>query len=87
MKLSTSFAFVGMIAFAGVAMAASPVPAPATTPAKPAVAAPAKPMAPAMDMNKEAISKKSSADADAKGLHGKERKKFREECKMAAKKM
>ena len=80
MKLSTSFAFVGMIAFAGVAMAASPVPAPATTPAKPA-------MAPAMDMNKEAISKKCSADADAKGLHGKERKKFREECKMAAKKM
>lgn len=40
-----------------------------------------------MSMDKDAVSKKCSADADAKGLHGKERKKFREECKMAAKKM
>ena len=87
MKLLTSFAFVGMIAFAGVAMAASPAPAPATTPAKPAVAAPAKPMAPAMDMDKDAINKQCIADANAKGLHGKERKKFKYECKKTAKKM
>ena len=33
-----------------------------------------------------AISLDCSKQADAKGLHGKERKKFREECKMAAKK-
>ncbi len=83
MKLSTSFALIGMMAFAGVAGAQT-----ATAPAKPAVMAPAKPMAaPAMSMDKDAVSKKCSADADAKGLHGKERKKFREECKMSAKKM
>jgi hypothetical protein len=35
------------------------------------------------DADKKALSKKCSADADAKGLHGKERKKFREECKAA----
>ncbi len=31
--------------------------------------------------DKAALSKKCSADADAKGLHGKERKKFRSACK------
>jgi cytoskeletal protein RodZ len=36
------------------------------------------------DAQKQAISKKCSADADAKGLHGKDRKKFREQCKTAA---
>jgi hypothetical protein len=42
-------------------------------------AAPAAPPAAAMD--KKAISKACSDQADAKGLHGKERKKFRSECK------
>ncbi len=40
---------------------------------------PAAPPAAAMD--KKAISKACSDQADAKGLHGKERKKFRSECK------
>jgi hypothetical protein len=40
---------------------------------------PAAPPAAAMD--KKAISKACSDQADAKGLHGKERKKFRFECK------
>jgi psiF repeat-containing protein len=31
--------------------------------------------------DKKAISKSCSDQADAKGLHGKERKKFRSECK------
>jgi hypothetical protein len=31
--------------------------------------------------DKKAISKACSEQADAKGLHGKERKKFRSECK------
>jgi len=54
----------------------------AETPAAPAPAATtaAKP-APMMDDAKKAKSKECSAEADAKGLHGKERKKFREECK------
>ena len=40
---------------------------------------PAAPPAAAMD--KKVISKACSDQADAKGLHGKERKKFRSECK------
>jgi hypothetical protein len=55
---------------------AAPVTAPATT-AKPAAAA--KPFTP-----KTEISKKCSADADAKKLHGTERKKFRATCMKAA---
>jgi psiF repeat len=41
--------------------------------------APAAPAASATDKN--AISKSCSDQANAKGLHGKERKKFRSECK------
>jgi hypothetical protein len=44
---------------------------PATAPAATATTTPAK----------TAISKACSAQADAKGLHGKERHKFRAECK------
>lgn len=33
------------------------------------------------DDAKKAKSKECSSEADAKGLHGKERKKFREQCK------
>ena len=51
--------------------------------------------APAMDkaamdkaaMDKKAISKACSDQANAKGLHGKERKKFRSECKHKGGKM
>lgn len=69
---------------------AAPVPAaasPAPEPAKPAPIAAAaatgaeKPAAGPED--KKAKSKDCSAQADAKGLHGKERKKFREACKKA----
>jgi hypothetical protein len=48
-------------------------PAPTT---KPAAAKPA-----ATDTDKKAISKACSDQATAKGLHGKERKSFRSECK------
>jgi hypothetical protein len=50
-------------------------PAPTTKPAatKPAAAAP--------DADKKAVSKACSDQATAKGLHGKERKAFRSECK------
>ena len=55
-------------------------PAPTT---KPAAAQPAatKPAATAADSDKKAISKACSDQATAKGLHGKERKTFRSECK------
>ena len=86
MKYALS-AFAALAIFAGTAFAqttpAKPV-AP-VVPAKPAVTAPvvATP-APASADDKQAKSKACSAQADAKGLHGKERKKFREECKKAA---
>src|ERR1700760_1960144 len=52
--------------------------------------APAAPPAPADAMSKSskphsAASIECSKEADAKGLHGKERKKFRSECKAKAK--
>jgi hypothetical protein len=48
-----------------------------TTPAKPV---PTKP-AITQSMSKDSIAKACSAQADSKGLHGAERKKFRSECK------
>ena len=65
---------------AGTAFAQTTAPA-----AKPA-AAPAPKMAPAKKMEKPrtAASMECSKEADAKGLHGKERKKFRSECKAKA---
>ena len=47
---------------------------------------PAADQAGAMD-SKKAISKACSDQANAKGLHGKERKKFRSECKRKGGKM
>ena len=52
-------------------------------------AAPAPAAAPAAKMDKKpvvhtAASLECSKEADAKGLHGKERKKFRSECKKTA---
>jgi hypothetical protein len=58
-----------------------------TAPATPAPAAKTAPMAPA---EKKAVKPRTAAsvecskDADAKSLHGKERKKFMSECKKAA---
>jgi hypothetical protein len=68
MKISTLVTAAAMSAFlAGAAFAQTTTPAPA--PAKPAPVA------------HSAKSIECSKEADAKGLHGKERKKFREECK------
>jgi hypothetical protein len=53
----------------------------AETPAPAAAAAAATTAAPMTDDAKKAKSKECSTEADAKGLHGKERKKFREACK------
>ena len=67
----------------GSAFAQTTAPA---TPAAPA-ATPAPKMAPAekkAEKPRTAASLECSKEADAKGLHGKERKKFRSECKRAA---
>lgn len=72
----------------GLAQTATPAP---SSPAKPAVTAPA-PAAPAKTAtagakttvsaaDKAAKSKECSTQADQKGLHGKARKRFRDDCK------
>jgi len=53
----------------------------ATVTAGTARAEDAAPAAKVSDAEKKAISKACSDQANAKGLHGKERKKFRSECK------
>jgi hypothetical protein len=65
----------------------SPVFAQAITPAPAAKTAPAPKAAPAekkAEKPRSAASLQCSKDADAKSLHGKERKKFMSECKKAA---
>ncbi|WP_413988765.1 phosphate starvation-inducible protein PsiF [Labrys okinawensis] len=70
-------AVAALVLSAGAAYAQT-TPAPAT----PAPAMKAKPAKPAMSADqKAAISKACSAAADKQGLHGKDRKKFRESCK------
>ena len=72
MKLTAlvSAAALALALTAGGAFAQATAPAPAAAPA----AAPAMHSAKSVECSKE---------ADAKGLHGKERKKFRAECKKA----
>ncbi len=72
---------------AGSALAQTTAPAtPATPSAKPAPAsAPTKADTPkAAKPERTAVSLECSKQADAKGLHGKKRKKFRSECKKNA---
>jgi psiF repeat len=73
MKIAIATAILSLAIGAGAAFAQNPPPAAAP------MAAPAQPAAGAAD--KKAISKSCSDQATAKGLHGKERKKFRSECK------
>ncbi len=63
------------------AQTTSPAPAPSTPPSA-AKTAPAPKAAKAAKAKPETstASKECSAEADAKGLHGKERKKFRAQC-------
>ena len=75
MRIAVTAALLLVIG-AGSAVAQNP-PA-ATTPAP--AAQPAAPTAMTPDA-KKALSKSCTDQANAKGLHGKERKKFRSECK------
>jgi hypothetical protein len=56
----------------------------ATAPATPAPAAKMAPAEKKAEKPRTPGSLECSKEADAKGLHGKERKKFRSECKKAA---
>ena len=75
MRLAISAALLSLVIGAGAAFAQNP-PASSSAPA----AAPAA-TAPAATDSKKALSKSCSDQANAKGLHGKARKKFRSECK------
>ena len=57
---------------------------PATPAAKTTPAAKAAPVEKKAEKPRTAASLQCSKDADAKGVHGKERKKFMSECKKAA---
>ena len=76
MKISTLLASVVVAGFVTTgAFAQTATPAPATPPAATTAPAKAKTKAP-----QSAASQACSAQADAKGLHGKDRKKFRQTC-------
>ena len=76
MKISSRIAAVAIASlfFAGPALAQGTTPAPAAT-------APSK----KAEKPRSAESLECSKQADAKGLHGKDRKKFRSECMKEAK--
>jgi len=71
---AAALALSASLLLAGSAFAQTTTPAPAASPA------PAKAEKP-----RSAASLECSKEADAKGLHGKERKKFRADCKKQAK--
>ena len=72
--VATAFASLLLMSSA-LAQTAAPAPAAKTAPAAKAEKAPVVHTAASLECSKE---------ADAKGLHGKERKKFRSECKKAS---
>jgi hypothetical protein len=77
MKLSTLAAAIGFACLAATSAFAIDAAAPAASPSPTASATPAaKPDKAAF----EAKSQECSKEADAQGLHGKERKKFRAKC-------
>jgi hypothetical protein len=81
MTLSSRLAATAVASLFLMGSAFAQTPAPATTTAPATTAAPA---AKKGDKPRSAESLECSKQADAKGLHGKERKKFRSECKKAA---
>ena len=66
---------------ASFAMAQTPAPKPATSAAKPAMTTPAATAPAATAKPRSATSMECSKKADAQGLQGKARKKFRSACK------
>ena len=83
MTLSSRVAATAIASLLLMGSAFAQATAPAAAPAAPAAAAPAAKMDKKPVVH-TAASLECSKEADAKGLHGKERKKFRSECKKAA---
>ena len=86
MTLSSRVAATAIASLLLMGSAFAQTTAPAATPAAPAAAPAATPAAPAAKAEKKprtAASLECSKQADEKGLKGKERKKFRSECKKA----
>ena len=80
--LITSIAVAGFLSTGAFAASAAPA-APAAASTTATVKKPASKMSP----EQTAISKQCSSMPDAKGLHGKDREKFRAECKKDGGKM
>jgi hypothetical protein len=78
MTLSSRVAATAIASLFLMGSAFAQTPAPAAAPAAPAAKMDKKPVV------HTAASLECSKEADAKGLHGKERKKFRSECKKGA---
>ena len=79
-RLLASFALAGFVATGAMAATTTTTTAPAATTTTTAAPATKKPKT-AMTPEKTAISKQCSTLADQKGLHGKDREKFRSACK------
>ena len=87
-SLATAAVASVLLMGAASAQTTAQAPAPAATKTAPAKAAPAEKMAPAdktAEKPRTAASLECSKQADAKGLHGTERRKFRSDCKKTAK--
>ncbi len=78
MTLSSRVAATAIASLLLMGSAFAQTPAPAAAPAAPAAKMEKKPVV------HTAASLECSKEADAKGLHGKERKKFRSDCKKTA---
>ncbi|MEW6630532.1 hypothetical protein [Mesorhizobium sp.] len=76
-RILAALAFAGFVTSGALAQTTTTAPATTTTTTTPAPAKPKTAMSPA----KTSISKQCSALADQKGLHGKDREKFRAACK------
>ena len=81
--MMTLYSRAAATAFASLLLMSSAF-AQATAPATPAPAAKAAPAEKKAEKPRSAASLECSKEADTKGVHGKERKKFMSECKKAA---
>jgi hypothetical protein len=78
-KFSSAFAVATLIAFAAPSLAQTTAPAPSAKAAAPT----ASPAAKTSKQMRTAKSLECSKEADAKKIHGKERRKFMSSCKKA----
>jgi hypothetical protein len=81
MKMTIGVVLLSLAIGAGSSFAQTTAPAPAPAPAAQPAAPATAPATGAATTDKKAISKSCSDQATAKGLKGKDRKKFRSACK------